>query len=591
MKEYSLKQEIEKHRNKIKEIDERIRFLEKNKQEVVKHLSNNARARWLGSYIKRVGAYEKEREQEKRRIQQLEDYPWEIENAGREAGAEKQVSRSKNVSTGKDVINANISESVTNNIKEDSHDASNAFAITNIMIILLMAAIIFNPLLLQFLGNGEITGLSIADNTYTETVYKLYVENAAENIALNHTPLSLKISGTVLGSGSARVYLVTENRSQILDTAFVDQEGNLGTLSANSSREANTTLTFNNLCIETCALDNFTGKNLMLEIEVENATLYVTKLTYKVDLQEIISLEINITNLTDINLTTIINESSAINESVIGENISGNLSAANVSFDNEINLTKEIRKLSLKVKDRQKQDNANYTVSVRDGKYQLNITKIKKAKQPQGRFTILFEESADFKPAANIEINGLRTLEQNITAVIDTIVPKLNDKKENAIRTEVAAVNSLEMDNATIRLPKNSVNDKINAILSCAEFDVENFSCSSWEKTDIPFSDNGDGTITFTVNHFSGYAGASISIINVQSYPIVGGNWTVRFTTNGTADLVITAIDETTFGSGLPDDLKFLELACNNGTNYNPVAFAFNGSSVIAENYSCDYES
>src|SRR3989338_1246313 len=261
MKEYSLKQEIEKHRNKIKEIDERIRFLEKNKQEVVKHLSNNARARWLGSYIKRVGAYEKEREQEKRRIQQLEDYPWEIENAGREAGAEKQVSRSKNVSTGKDVINANISESVTNNIKEDSHDASNAFAITNIMIILLMAAIIFNPLLLQFLGNGEITGLSIADNTYTETVYKLYSENAAENIALNHTPSSLKISGTLLGSGSAKVYLDDENRSLLLDTAFVDEDGNLGTLSAvNISRDANATLTFNNLCIETCALGNFTGK-------------------------------------------------------------------------------------------------------------------------------------------------------------------------------------------------------------------------------------------------------------------------------------------------------------------------------------------
>jgi len=56
---------------------------------------------------------------------------------------------------------------------------------------------------------------------------------------------------------------------------------------------------------------------------------------------------------------------------------------------------------------------------------------------------------------------------------------------------------------------------------------------------------------------------ADIQIINVQSYPTVGGNWTVRFTTIGTANLTITGIDGTTFGESSPDDLKFLEL--NNG--------------------------
>ena len=37
---------------------------------------------------------------------------------------------------------------------------------------------------------------------------------------------------------------------------------------------------------------------------------------------------------------------------------------------------------------------------------------------------------------------------------------------------------------------------------------------------------------------------AEIVIINVQSFPTVGGNWTVQFTTNGTADLTITGIRE-----------------------------------------------
>jgi len=56
-----------------------------------------------------------------------------------------------------------------------------------------------------------------------------------------------------------------------------------------------------------------------------------------------------------------------------------------------------------------------------------------------------------------------------------------------------------------------------------------------------------------------------ILVLNVQSYPTVGGNWTVRFNTTGTADLRITAINGTTFG-GLSDnesyDLEFLKLVC-----------------------------
>ncbi|KAF5438145.1 protein of unknown function (DUF2341), partial [Candidatus Methanophagaceae archaeon] len=38
-----------------------------------------------------------------------------------------------------------------------------------------------------------------------------------------------------------------------------------------------------------------------------------------------------------------------------------------------------------------------------------------------------------------------------------------------------------------------------------------------------------------------------ISIINVQSYPSVGGNWSVKFETEGTADLTITAVNGTTW--------------------------------------------
>jgi uncharacterized repeat protein (TIGR01451 family) len=79
---------------------------------------------------------------------------------------------------------------------------------------------------------------------------------------------------------------------------------------------------------------------------------------------------------------------------------------------------------------------------------------------------------------------------------------------------------------------------------------------------------------------------ANIVIINVKSFPVVGGDWTVRFTTTGTADLIISGIDGTTFGQDLPADLKFLEL--NNGTH--TLTPEISGNSIIYRKYSSTAE-
>lgn len=58
-----------------------------------------------------------------------------------------------------------------------------------------------------------------------------------------------------------------------------------------------------------------------------------------------------------------------------------------------------------------------------------------------------------------------------------------------------------------------------------------------------------------------------ITIINVQSYPVVGGKWVVMFNTIGRANLTITAVNGTTWSNTNDDhDLKFLELKCGNKT-------------------------
>ncbi len=72
----------------------------------------------------------------------------------------------------------------------------------------------------------------------------------------------------------------------------------------------------------------------------------------------------------------------------------------------------------------------------------------------------------------------------------------------------------------------------------------------------------------------------SLNILNVQSYPTVGGKWRIDFQTQGTADLTITAVEGTVYG----EDIEFDSLRCGDQV-LDP---AYDGSSVVYEDYSCE---
>ncbi len=118
---------------------------------------------------------------------------------------------------------------------------------------------------------------------------------------------------------------------------------------------------------------------------------------------------------------------------------------------------------------------------------------------------------------------------------------------------------------AIVRLPKTG---KVEKIAKCSNYTDR---CNSgWEVLDIDFDDYGS-YIEFRVKEFSAYAGVQLDILNVQSYPTVGGNWTVMFETTGEANLTIIAVDGTTFAevpdnSSTVNDLQFLELRRGNTT-------------------------
>ncbi|MDD5253633.1 MAG: hypothetical protein PHG05_00835 [Candidatus Nanoarchaeia archaeon] len=171
----------------------------------------------------------------------------------------------------------------------------------------------------------------------------------------------------------------------------------------------------------------------------------------------------------------------------------------------------------------------------------------------------------------NIDIKGAK-INENITSFLD----KVNDPR---FTTDVFALPSLTIEEATITLPKY---DKVTLILKCPNFNTDSGYCPLWERTSIPFTDNGD-TITFKVNSFSGYVGSNLTVLNIKSYPMVGDNWEVNFETVGQADLTIEAVDGTSFGN----DLNFIELTCGS----NVITSSLTDGKVYIPNYQCSEQS
>ena len=106
------------------------------------------------------------------------------------------------------------------------------------------------------------------------------------------------------------------------------------------------------------------------------------------------------------------------------------------------------------------------------------------------------------------------------------------------------------------------------------------------------FDYNGDNLIDFvewiTPSLSNQTYEIELEILTIQSYPVVGGNWEVKFTTSGIANLTIKAVNGTTWDNeNENNDLKFLEISCGSSSkNYQWI-----DNSVFIQDYNCDNES
>ena len=433
---------------------------------------------------------------------------------------------------------------------------------------------------------------------------------------LNQSPTSIKASGTIIGESQNYTIMLSDgNRTYLLlNSTTILQEGIL--LSGFDSPK---TIGFDDVCEETCRL-NGTSQNLTLTITVADATINLSSVLIAFLDQN--TTELNISSVfTDQNITT--NQTSAV-KSVEVKQAKARLGEP-VKFVKRVKLEKRATNFSTSIPS----EALNVTVVKRSFGVEEEVGKIKI--EDEGIIKDVDDFVLDRKKE---EIQKKIDKTDNRSERIDLQLDLLKLSTQPTITGAVVFGGEIPEDNSTTVIIEETIEsyeeveimyelpppEAVEEVVSDHEkkitissdqpyIDVVAFmnlpteaSASSlrlyWYENgsrerklhpiDVMNDTNGNGLIDYiewTVPHLSNQTfEIEIVILNVQSYPVVGGIWEVRFNTTGTANLTIEGYGGTTFGTGLPDDLGFKELYC--GETLVPVTVIGNG--VFVENYSCD---
>ncbi|RLJ09721.1 MAG: hypothetical protein DRP15_02695, partial [Candidatus Aenigmatarchaeota archaeon] len=382
-------------------------------------------------------------------------------------------------------------------------------------------------ILLATIVGSRFTGFFLLD----EETYVFSVNITAENDVnytwtpeTNATITSVMISGFVKGNGSAKVFLISDDKYfLIFDTSNIPREN-----------KTNETVVFLNVCNETCRLDNLNESNYTLAIYTDNGTiLHLENITYTVKRQESLNLTApeNVSNQTqNLTLENVTFENITINET---DSIQGNLSnqTLNISIINKTinetqnltvfekpanisqNLTQNITtnvtfNESLPIIQNITENLTTNLTSLRNITVENISSTVENLKRRFGLRVIKFIERVDKKHELTFSIGNasIALYGVNISEIKDVRLRKIKrariGNEEISLRTDTIILNNLSVERATIILKKYG---PVNVILKCDDFDFENDLCKSWKITDIPFTDNGTHVI-FTITGFSGYS-------------------------------------------------------------------------------------
>ncbi|MBD3259714.1 DUF11 domain-containing protein [Candidatus Woesearchaeota archaeon] len=149
-----------------------------------------------------------------------------------------------------------------------------------LVILLIVFMLLFiGAIILISNDNLGLTGMAVTD-AHSIAINKLYSSDSYLDLELATVPASISISGAVQGPGTIRVYADDgQSRSLIFDKQVLNLPTQL------TEDELLDLQQFSSTCLDSCS-HSFATNNIRLEIEVQDATLYIEDVTYSEFAQE-----------------------------------------------------------------------------------------------------------------------------------------------------------------------------------------------------------------------------------------------------------------------------------------------------------------
>src|SRR3989344_6069699 len=469
-------------------------------------------------------------------------------------------------------------------------------------IILMLILLLFS--LTYFTLDLEITGLSVLDSAV------IFESDNSINIDKNIS--SLRLSGILEGNGSGKVYL---DNYLVLDTSLLNISHSQTTSQNNedSTNKSSDIFTiqpvntdnkkeFNEICIETC--ENITSIDSTLKVDLEGSLkLTITSFNYTLNQEKLINLIIENITLPEENIPLI--QNLTLENLTIKDKNQTNLTQINLTSSSDllIQLKAEINK-PVEWKLITKNKSIELPLESINIKVEKIVNETTEEKEP-AKLKNLFSTSS-LQNSKKIEVDELNETKLEVTYYTKapySLETNFSEKfDQNKLTKEVTIKSDSELHYQNVLSYTNLDPEIQNKEQLKLYYYVYNNQTNTTEKTDITTNQlynvsyldlNNNGLIDKLVwyvpqlseQNFS--VEISLTILTLQSYPVVNSNWTVLFNTTGTADLKIRASNGTTWSNDLNStgtDLTFLELKCGTAIqNYQWL-----NNSVLISNYQCN---
>ncbi len=490
---------------------------------------------------------------------------------------------------------------------------------------LITSNVAFNPLEVYNIVNEENLSKNLSQSNQSG-----FIE---ENLSVN-TNRGIENLSAFLGNISNEIILnisfFNESMENISNTSFLNESFANLTLQ-NTSNESvfnediNLTnigvvqpIYLENVCVETCNLSGFDSLGYNLIFEIEDAVLNINEINYSLKQSS------NVT----------IKEERKQYKAEIGKPVKWIKTVkADQKVDNLIvEIPEESKNITVKKIENKEKINVE-NINLVTGYVAQNIYNIvssEKEKKPkkdeeiysvvdtifnetnltQANLTIILVNETNFT-ITETDINVIEQNESNIN--LSQPIEILTTEKTNNISLLIQEpVEELEIEYYTEapQAIENEINDYKKLIIIYSNISYENVLAYTYINETVKegiklywivngsrnlfenisyVDENLNGLIErieWVVPHLSNQTfELELTILNIRSYPTVGGNWNVMFNTTGNANLSIQAVNGTHWNNENENfDLKFLEVKCGNET----LNYSWMDNHVLISNYTCN---